>query len=316
MTHRLELFVPDRENGRLDFQDVLRAVSTAVLKSGPTTADWMTFSTFLSGCFHALILLGIGFAIPQLDLKKPPVTLDVVIATNFSPTPPADPDFKAQANQVGGGKSKTSKPPRTMSQSAMPSPDARQTAEPMQSAPAPQDTSKRTLTSTKGKTKTAPTEATPEIEPAPRDVNTATMMKNALEIAALQAEIDYQRELEAKEPRRKVVAPSTVSAVDALWMNGWRKQVEKTGKKHFPSTIKEARELIIRVDVNADGTLRYVTITQSSGDRQIDKAAMNIIHKAQPFAAFSKEMKKQQDVLQIVSLWRFEPGKVFSTEAR
>jgi protein TonB len=276
----------------------------------------MTFSGFLSACFHALILLGIGFAIPQLDLNKAPITLDVVMATNFSPTPPSDPDFKAQANQVGGGKSKTSKPPRTASQSEMPAPDARATAEPLLGAETPQTASKRALTSQKGKSSVARSETQAEIEPAPRPINTATMMKNALEIAALQAEIDLQRELEAKEPRRKVVAPSTVSAVDAVWMDSWRKRVEKTGKKHFPTTIKQARELIIRVDVNADGTLRHVAITQSSGDRQIDKAAMNIIHKAQPFNPFSKEMKKQQDVLQIVSLWRFEPGKIFSTEAQ
>jgi protein TonB len=242
--------------------------------------------------------------------------LDVVMATNFSPTPPKDPDFKAQANQIGGGISKTSKPPRTASQSAMPSPEAKATAEPLSGAQNPQTANKRTLTSQKGKTTTASAEAQPEIEPAPRQINTATMMKNALEIAALTAEIDEQRELEAKEPRRKVVAPSTVSSKDAAWMEGWRKRVEKTGRAHFPTSIKQSRELILRVDVNADGTLRYVAITQSSGDRKIDKAAMNIIHKAQPFAPFSKEMKQQYGVYQIVSLWRFEPGNKFSSESQ
>ncbi len=275
----------------------------------------MTFSGFLSGCVHVLILLGIGFSLPSLDFKRAPVTLDVVMATNFSPIPPKDPDFKAQANQIGGGKSKTSKPPRTASQSAMPAPDAKATAEPMSGAETPQTANKRTITSKNGQRSVASSEAKPEIEPTPRQIATATMMKNAMEIAALTAELDEQRELEAKEPRRKVVAPSTVSAIDAAWMEGWRKRVEKTGRANFPTTIKQARELILRVDVNADGTLRYVAITQSSGDRQIDKAAMNIIHKAQPFAPFSKEMKRQYGVYQIVSLWRFEPGNKFSTEA-
>jgi len=142
------------------------------------------------------------------------------------------------------------------------------------------------------------------------------MMKNAIEIAALTAALEEQQALEAKEPRRKVVAPSTVSALDAAWMEGWRKHVEKTGKANFPTTIKTARELILRVDVNADGSLRYVAITQSSGERPIDKAALNIIHKAQPFAPFSKEMKQQFGVYQIVSLWRFEPGNKFSTESQ
>jgi len=287
------------------------------LSPQPGTADRMAFSVFLAACLHALILFGIGFVAPELLNPKRPITLDVILASEYNEKKPAKPDFLAQANQEGGGISKTSKPPRTSSQSEMPAPDPRPVSKPAAGAAAPQAAQQKLLTASKAPNQQAAADPTPEQVVGEQGTDTASLIERSLQIAALQAELAEQQEMEAREPKRRIVAPSTAKTQDAVYLDAWRRRIERIGNLNYPEEARRRAmfgELVLRVDINVDGTIREIRVLESSGQRVLDEAAVRIVRLSAPFAPLPADMRKNTDILQIVRLWRFEPGSGFSSQ--
>jgi TonB family protein len=105
---------------------------------------------------------------------------------------------------------------------------------------------------------------------------------------------------------KKLQANSIVNSDEAMYLNFWQRQIEKTGdniisnsKKIFNGKV----QIMATVDVN--GNLIDATILISSGDKQIDEMAINILKKSAPFAAFNQTMSDEYSVLEIVRDWNF-----------
>ena len=294
------------------------AVAPSLVESPqPGTADRMAFSVFLAAAVHALILFGIGFVAPELLDPKKPITLDVILASDYNEKKPEKADFLAQANQEGGGTSKTAKPPRSTSQAQMPAPDPRPTMQPMQGGAVPQTAKQRAITASKSDRQQAAHDATAEVQPNEQSIDALTLVERSLQIAALEAELADQAEREAREPKRRNVSPSTASAEDAVYLDAWRRKIERIGNLNYPDEARRRAlfgELILRVDVNVDGTVRDIRVLQSSGHRVLDDAAKRIVRLAAPFAPLPPEVRKNTDILQIIRTWRFEPGHGFSAQ--
>lgn len=64
----------------------------------------------LSLLVHALVILGIGFAVQDAAPVMP--TLDVILTETQTPLTPKQADFLAQANNQGGGEDERSSRPR------------------------------------------------------------------------------------------------------------------------------------------------------------------------------------------------------------
>ena len=283
--------------------------------AGPGTGDRITFTFFLACCFHALLILGVGFVSDTFMQPKKPVSLDVVLAQNFNKEKPKDPDFLAQANQIGGGESKVPKPPRTSSQAEMPAPTPQEVAQTADGGKKAQSAANRAITTTKAKASSNTRDPSEEEVPQDQPINTASMIERSLQMAALTAELAAQREMEAKQPRKRIVAPSTASAADAIYLDAWRRQVERIGNMNYPEEAKRRAlfgSLMMRVDINPNGTIREVKITESSGYSLLDQAALRIVRLAAPFPPLPPEIRKTTDVLSIVRTWRFEPDGGFS----
>jgi len=81
------------------------------------------------------------------------------------------------------------------------------------------------------------------------------------------------------------------------------------GNQYYP---EEARRQGIHgrvrmlVAINQDGTVREITVLQSSGHSVLDDAAVRTVRQASPFAPFTDEMKAEQDVLEIIRTWSFQ----------
>lgn len=283
----------------------------------PGVADRMAFSIFLAAALHALVLFGVGFVAPELLNPKKPITLDVILASEYNEKKPEKADFLAQANQEGGGTSKTAKPPRSVSQAQMPAPDPRPTAQPMQGGAVPQTAKQRALTASKSDRQQAAHEASAEVRPVEQHIDAHSLVQRSLQIAALEAELAEQAEREAREPKRRNVSPSTASAEDAVYLDAWRRKIERIGNLNYPDEARRRSlfgELILRVDVNVDGTVRDIRILQPSGHRVLDDAAIRIVRLAAPFAPLPPEVRKNTDILQVIRTWRFEPGQGFSAQ--
>ena len=99
----------------------------------------------------------------------------------------------------------------------------------------------------------------------------------------------------------------------AFYLDAWRREVERVGQLNYPAEArakKLAGTLRLRVTIAADGGLKDVRITQSSGHAVLDDAALRIVRLAAPYAPFSPTMRSVAEVLEIERSWRFRNSRL------
>lgn len=281
---------------------------------GPTQ-ERFGFTVFMSLCVHAVLILGVGFTVAV----EPRVisNMAVTLAQYRSPEAPEDPDFIAQANQLGGGTEDEALAPASpidarfaadtiqdVSEYLAERPTAPAVADPVLSS----DASDAALSSSNAS-------ATPQVNPAAE--GEASVEQLDANIASLQAQLDVRRQEYAKRPRRYTLSSaSTKESRDALYLDNWRKKIEAVGNINYP---KEATDngiygtLRLLVGIRPDGTVEDIRILRSSGERVLDEAAVRIVQMAAPFEPFPTEMRASVDVLEIIRTWQFHRGNTFSS---
>lgn len=132
------------------------------------------------------------------------------------------------------------------------------------------------------------------------------------DIATLEALLDQQRQSYAKRPRiRRLTSVSAKSAIDAKYLDDWRRRIERIGNIHYPAEAKRNQlygQLRLAVSLLPNGYVEDIEVLHSSGVRVLDDAAMRIVRLAEPFDAFPAELKQEVDQLEIIRTWQFVPG--------
>ncbi len=279
--------------------------------SRPST---LAISLLCTTVLHLVVLLGVGFSLPKPDQVSR--TLDVTLATFKSEKPPEKADFLAQQNQQGSGtRDKPSTPSTTelapiqgarIAQVALPPAPPPVTPPP---APKPAVTSRAPSASRAAPAETPVHTAPPR--PTMADAPRFDREQLSSEIASLEAQLSNERELYAKRPRvHRLNAASTMRDKGAWYKEDWRRKVERVGNLNYPEEARRQQlygSLRLLVSINRDGTLREVSILESSGQPILDQAALRIVRLAAPFTPFSGDLA-DVDVLEIIRTWRFERG--------
>lgn len=93
----------------------------------------------------------------------------------------------------------------------------------------------------------------------------------------------------------------------AFYGDSWRQKVERIGELNFPQLSKYPYhdDLVIVVRLNSDGSLAGVRIKKSSGQPELDAAAIRIVEMSAPFAAFPPDLQRAYDEIEIQRTWRF-----------
>src|SRR5699024_4491626 len=138
------------------------------------------------------------------------------------------------------------------------------------------------------------------------------------EIASLEAELAFERQQYAKRPRvSRQNTMATKRDISAWYRDAWRKKVERIGNLNYP---EEARRqglygsLRVLVIIRSNGSIERMNILESSGQPILDKAALNIVRLAAPFAPFTGELAANYDQVEIIRTWRFERGDRLSSQ--
>jgi protein TonB len=63
--------------------------------------------------------------------------------------------------------------------------------------------------------------------------------------------------------------------------------------------------LRLTVSINSDGSVEQIVVDKSSGSKELDEAAKNIVMLSAPFAEFSSKMRNEVDVVNISRTWKF-----------
>jgi periplasmic protein TonB len=101
------------------------------------------------------------------------------------------------------------------------------------------------------------------------------------QLTELLAEIDKRIRAENSRPKKRYLSPATLKSTDAMYYSHFRTIIERNGQ------VIEA------------------IVTQSSGNKQLDKRAQSIVAKAGPFGAVPLEVSQGRDLLLISSRFRF-----------
>ena len=162
----------------------------------------------------------------------------------------------------------------------------------------------------------------PEADPDPASAaatgggGAATSMDRRREIAALGAALERKLRAYAERPRRKWISARTREYEFAVYMDAWRRKVERVGNLNYPGEAARrglSGSLLLEVALNPDGTIEDVALRRSSGERILDDAAVRIVRLAAPFAEFPEDIAAEVDVLHIERTWLFHSGNRFTS---
>ncbi|MDY6991540.1 MAG: TonB family protein [Pseudomonadota bacterium] len=271
---------------------------------------------------HLILIYQISFVPPQAQ-SAPHQTLDIILVQKSTEKIPEKVNYLAQATQEGGGNSTQDTRPAT----PMIAPFPAQAAEVVATPPLPQVAAATPVMDIEKlitpllteeqviqpQETTAPEEHTAvgediETTQAAEEVPPSTLLMNIrTSLASLQAELDKKFRSYTQNERTKYISASTQEYQYAQYMDAWRRKVEQVGTKHYARAHykKLSGSLVLDVALNADGTIRQVSLKKSSGHALLDNAAQRIVHQAAPFAAFPKAIRQEIDVLHITRTWEF-----------
>jgi periplasmic protein TonB len=124
---------------------------------------------------------------------------------------------------------------------------------------------------------------------------------------------DEQSSPELRGPKRDElwVSPDTQASIIAPYLDAWRRKVERIGAIHFPTVARSSgasQDPVIEVGIGADGKLDRAVITRSSGNAELDQAALAILKLASPFDPFPPDVAARYRVLRFSYEWQFTGG--------
>jgi len=276
------------------------------------------FTVFLSACVHAIIILGVGFTYLE-ELNSEPA-LEITMAQYRSEFAPDEADFFAQENQIGSGALDSAAAPSTpfksdfnadMIQEVVPVPQAQEIVNEIEV----QDIAVISSFQNEQKVQQQLDELEPEEDTLLSDQSTPDDL--SLAIASLQAQLDLQRQVYAKRPRKYTISSaSTKKSHDALYLDGWRRRIEVVGNINYPNEARIQRlygNLRMLVALFPNGEVSEIQILQSSGHSVLDQAAVQIVNMAAPFDPFPEAMRAEADILEIIRTWRFHEGNALTS---
>ena len=283
-----------------------------------TNADRMSFSLFLAAAFHVLVLLGITFALPDKIADKYERTLDVMLATTFTNERPDEADFIGQADQLGGGESDAIEKLSTTEITPFPDDSPNEVSQPPEAELVqPKVEEQQVLLTDDSSVNTSE----PDTQPLdPQEAQEAPMVdsiyQRSMEIASLTAQLEAERNNAAKKPKRRQVSASIHRASDALYLDQWRRKIERIGNLNYPEKAKRQGifgSLTLKVAINADGTVNQILVIRGSGHKILDDAAIRIVRLAAPFAPLTNDILVDTDILEIIRVWQFLPNNRMNT---
>jgi len=266
----------------------------------------MLFSLLL----HGVVILGITFTYVKAKPSLP--TLDVTLVDVANREAPDKADFLAQANNSGGGESDKAARPSQLVSGALPRPTNGVAPQPIEaSAPRPQEATNDKLLTTTGNSHYSVNTESAKLEQTTQDLpESPADVKRHQEMAQLAAEVRDKSEQYAKRPKKKFISSNTKEYAYAAYMRGWVDRVERVGNLNYPNEARRRGlhgDVLLTVTLNRDGSVKEITVVDSSGEPLLDAAAQRIVRLAAPFPSLPAD-KERIDELNITRTWQFMPN--------
>lgn len=259
---------------------------------------------------------GVMFAVRFVvaDEKRPAISppLEVVLVNSKSSTKPYKAELLAQHNLDGGGNTDLKRRAKTpLPVLPKESPNTEVTTATQRQQMLEQQT-RELLAQSKASPSTMLIEPRRAESPDPAPLpNAQELMLRTVEAIRLEAQIARDMEAYQQRPKRRFLGARAEEYRFARYVEDWRGKVEKIGNLNYPEAARAARlygSLLLTVAIRADGSVEKVEINRSSGKKILDAAAVRIVQLAAPYAAFSSDVRRDTDIIEITRTWTFTRG--------
>jgi protein TonB len=267
----------------------------------------LTLALGVSLLLHG-VLLAVRFTPPDFVDRARERALEVILVNSKSKARPDKAQAKAQTNLDGGGnteedrRAKTPLPPSSNTREGDQLVDAQRRVAELEAQAQMQ------LTRLKGERSVSADRTKPEPNPTADPARTGLdMASSAMAIARLEGQIARQMEEYNQRPRKKFIGARVEEYRFAQYVEDWRQKIERIGNLNYPAAAKGRLygSLVLTVIIKADGELKHVEVSRSSGQALLDDAARRIVQLAAPYARFPESIRKDTDELEITRTWTF-----------
>jgi len=280
-------------------------------------ADSLSTMLFVAALVHGVLILGVSFNAGLPDSADQSATsMEVVLlARDYEKRPEvSDAEYLAQQNLAGAGGAENAENLRVAYGSS-------------QAPVRPGLEQEGTQQSTRAATADSQAYVYAERDtPAARGVTSsqvapeqtiATGMPGTANTVEILAAPDTETSIKGAEPRQLLISARTRESRIAAYLDGWKRRVERVGTLNFPraaETRPGSSNPVLEVNIGADGTLQQALILRTSGVRELDMAAVNILKLAAPFDPFPEYLRNDYDELKFSYEWQFKGRQVSSME--
>jgi protein TonB len=281
------------------------------------SADRFSFALGIAVLLHLLLFFGLNIQLPKAPLKR---TLEVtLVIPTADQQRPDKADVRAQQNQTASGIQGTAETARvakkTQAEVKQVKVDVKQAERESESSKSIQD-KQQIATNQQSKNKAKPK----EIEETTNFKKKFTPEMLAQQISEVSTELT---DLMARQiSTKKVAYVNTINAHKyqaAAYEKSWQDKVQRIGNMNYPEAARNGKlsgSLELSVGINTDGSLYRVDILRSSGHKELDVAAINIVKLAAPYAKLPEGVRDEVDILFIKRRWIFSQNKLSTGSKR
>ncbi len=277
------------------------------------SADRFIFALTVAVILHLIILFGWNIKLPFRAPNKRPLAVTLVIPTAEQQRPDKA-DVLAQEDQIASGIQGQTDQARiaALAENAQlqpAKPDVKLVKE--KATPAVVLREKQELVTD--------TQSNNKAKPQMIEETTNAEKKFTPEILAQQIS-DVSSELTELMTRqisnKRVAYVNTINAHKyqaAAYEKNWQNKVERIGNLNYPEAAQDGRlsgTLELSVGINTDGSLYRVDVLRSSGHKELDDAAINIVKLAAPYAKLPEGVREEVDILFIKRRWIFTQNQL------
>lgn len=288
-----------------------RLIKNPVFAIGEMDRSQRFFNTaiLISALAHVLVIVGVRFTMPDPRRISAAEPIEIVLVNQKTETAPVKPQVLAQVNMDAGGNSEAKVRATSPLPAAQRDPVLERTLQQQKQLEAKAEKLMSQLKS--DWTKSGPDKPVPE-----PSLNTGLdpeqLKQQSREIAAAAAQISKNYQAYQEKPRKSYVGVRAKGTSEAMWVDSWIQKIERVGTFAYPKDSagnKLRGSLRVAVEINQDGSILASQIDKSSGNPQLDEAALRILRQAAPFSRLPPDLVddsgRQATVLVIVRTWTF-----------
>jgi periplasmic protein TonB len=296
-----------------------------LLRAGlPPANDRMLTTCFLAALLHGIIILGVTFSSTSSSSSDSGAPgLEVVLVNERAPSAANNPNarYLSQRTQLGSGN--TLKPERSLIPKSSLMPVDRlgvPSGEGLDVQQSGADSGAEELVATHSPSQKifyfAAASAAKDAAALP------LLLEKRPDLAMTPNDDGIELRLRGESKRELWIAADTRESDVAVYLDSWRRKIERVGTMNFPDVARREKlsgTPVIEVTISAEGKLLQTIVRRSSGHVEIDEAAMRILKLAAPYDPFPAELSNKHDQIRIAYEWQFlegstQGGAVFYSE--